>query len=187
MRRKLDLKAKDARRLNGINGLMQRGQKLCLNQGSDFEMLLVVVYRTKRKLLPDRCIYTGQGEMLERFCQGEVIQPDVSLLKAKKPLKSHVPTTAPTVEELPGSGACLAEEQLNRMHGEQTVQDITTCTMRSGMLMVKNITCELRVTTMYLAKDRDGNISLGLPVAPWSNCKQVYTPQGVPVCRWREL
>ena len=141
MRRKLDLKAKDARRLNGINGLMQRGQKLCLNQGSDFEMLLVVVYRTKRKLLPDRCIYTGQGEMLERFCQGEVIQPDVSLLKAKKPLKSHVPTTAPTVDESPG--AHLAEEQLNTLHDEQSVQDITTCTMRSGMLMIKNMQCEL--------------------------------------------
>ncbi len=137
MRSKLDRKAKEARRFNGVKALMQKGKKLCLDQGSDLEMLVVVRYKTTRRPSHSRYIYMGQGEMLESFRRGEVIQHDISLLKPHFTLSSLIPTIVPAVEvDTPsktvvssGSGSCRVQD-----HAMQSVWDTPTAT--SGMLLI---------------------------------------------------
>ena len=137
MRRILDYNAKNARRSKAIKALMEKVQRLCQSQGAEMEMLLIVQYTNTRK---GRYVYTGQGEMLERFRRGKVIQPNLSLLKPHFTLKALVPAL-PAVEVdtpsknvvVPDSEAHLEQEQHKRRRGVRTVRDTTTA--KSGMLL----------------------------------------------------
>ena len=140
MRRILDYNAKNVRRSKAIKALMEKGQRLCQSQGAEMEMLLIVRYTNARK----GCyVYTGQGEMLERFRQGKVIQPNLSLLKPHSTLQSQDPAL-PAVEVdtpsksvmRPESEAYLAQERHTRRRSLRTVLDTTTA--KSSMLCMNS-------------------------------------------------